>query len=65
MIIKIEGDSQDINYRRLATHLRHFNKKKEIDINVNGLKFKGKMSKIAYKEVGISKLKVIEIDVII
>jgi len=65
MIITIKGDSQDIDYRELSTYMRNFNLHKTIDININGLKYKGTITTISYSNGSRwDRTKIIELNVI-
>jgi len=56
MKIIIEGDSQDLNLNQLATLLRSFYGDKDIEIDINGLKYKGKVTEISYEQISRNKL---------
>lgn len=51
MKIIIEGNSQDLSYEELCNKLTSIRKHEIIDININGLKFKGRVIHYAYKRV--------------
>ena len=61
MKIIIQGDSQDIDYTRLSTYLRHFNENRIIDIDINGLKYKGKITTVTYEGSIYSSCRIIKI----
>lgn len=48
MKIRIEGQSQDLSYEELSNKLNDMRKHKTIDIDINGLKFKGKVVHYEY-----------------
>jgi len=64
MKITIEGCSQDLTYTELSSKLNNIRKHKIIDININGLKFKGRITGYSYQRHPRNGWEILKIQVI-
>ena len=53
MIVIIKGHSENICINKLTEVINTFHMNKKIDININGIEFKGKVSTVSYESSGI------------
>jgi hypothetical protein len=64
MEISIKGNSEDVEYKKLVYLLKRFNEEKKIDVNFNGIKYKGRIETIEYVTQNNLTSRVINIKVI-
>ncbi len=63
MIITDSGNSEDINYKKFCNYMHSYSRGVTIDINFNGLKYRGRITSITYKEVDRSNISVVSVSV--
>jgi len=64
MKITIAGDSQNITFNKLRKMCRKFTKSEKIKVKINGVKWKGFIETIEYKEHKFRTVKIIKLSVI-